>query len=345
MKERRWDLDIIRIISCFFVVVVHIAGYGMEIKSPDTADFVIRNFVICLTRTAVPMFFMISGILFLEKEISIETLYKKYISRLLLIWISWSSFYAVIDCIAYAKNERVSFGYFMEKLSESHYHLWFLPALLIAYIFLPILQVLVKYLDEKKVRYLAYLILFFVVLKETGNIFVENLVWKNFWEHMQFSVTTGILYFVLGYYIDKVAFRYKKGVCIWAYLAIVSAMALINSYCSRISGTFVSITYGYFGAFLLFSSIALFCYFLQRFSAYQPNEKAKKAISILSECTLGIYLIHTLFIEQVYRRIGLVQEKFPSIVVILLFSIMTFVLSFLVTYVVHKIPKIGKFFM
>lgn len=346
MRERRWELDIIRIISCFFVIVIHVAGYGMEIKDPNTADFVLRNFVVCLTKCAVPMFFMISGILFLEKEISIKTLYKKYIARILLIWVSWSAFYALIDCVAYFKKGNISFGYFMEKLSESHYHLWFLPALLIAYIFHPILQVLVQHLDEKKAKYLGGLLLLGVIIRETGEPLIENVVWENFWSYIQLPMATvGVVYFVLGYYIYKSEFKHKKGVYLSSYFVVVSIMAIITLCCSKNAGTFTAVTYNYLGASIFFSSVFLFYYFLKSFSNYQPNEKMKKVITAFSECTLGIYLIHTLFIEQVYRRVGLVQENFNSIVAIILFSVMTFVLSFIVTYLVHKIPKLGKVFM
>ncbi len=32
MKERKWELDMIRVIACFFVVVIHVASYGMELS-------------------------------------------------------------------------------------------------------------------------------------------------------------------------------------------------------------------------------------------------------------------------------------------------------------------------
>lgn len=57
----------IRIIACFCVVVIHAAGYGMEIKDPHTTDWMVRNLVVSMVRCAAPIFFMLSGILFMEK--------------------------------------------------------------------------------------------------------------------------------------------------------------------------------------------------------------------------------------------------------------------------------------
>ena len=86
MNERKWELDVIRAIACFFVVVAHVASYGMEIKDPVTADWIIRNGVLCLVKCSVPIFFMLSGILFMEKDITIKVLYKKYIARIVVAW-------------------------------------------------------------------------------------------------------------------------------------------------------------------------------------------------------------------------------------------------------------------
>ena len=82
MKDRKYELDMIRIVACLFVVVVHVAGYGIEIKTPSSIDWLIRNLVVCAVRCAVPLFFMISGILFMERQISLDVLYKKYIARI-----------------------------------------------------------------------------------------------------------------------------------------------------------------------------------------------------------------------------------------------------------------------
>ena len=97
----------IRIIACFCVVVIHVAGYGMEIKDPHTTDWMIRNLVVSMVRCAVPIFFMLSGILFMEKKLSIFELYRKYAARIVIAWISWSFLYALIDCVAYKKHMKL----------------------------------------------------------------------------------------------------------------------------------------------------------------------------------------------------------------------------------------------
>ena len=131
MNERRWELDIIRIIACAMVVVIHVAGYGMEIMNPGTWNWQVRNLVVSMTKCTVPIFFMMSGVLFLNREISIKQLYKKYISHILMLWIIWSSFYAVIDYVAYIKNGKLRlFSFwnasFLDIIISGFYHLCWL---------------------------------------------------------------------------------------------------------------------------------------------------------------------------------------------------------------------------
>ena len=118
MNERRWELDIIRIIACAMVVVIHVAGYGMEIMNPETWNWQVRNLIVSMTKCTVPIFFMMSGVLFLNREISIKQLYKKYISHILMLWLIWSSFYAAIDYVAYMKNGGTSVAFFLRRGKE-----------------------------------------------------------------------------------------------------------------------------------------------------------------------------------------------------------------------------------
>lgn len=173
VNERKIELDVIRVIACFFVVVIHVAGYALEVMDPMTSNWMIRNFVVCAVRCAVPIFFMLSGTLFMDKEISIKILYEKYIFRIFVAWGFWSFLYAMIDYIACRKNGEASLGYFVSQFLKGHYHMWFLAALLTAYIFLPILQQLVNACSEEQIKYLAVVILAGVIMKATLDPFWE----------------------------------------------------------------------------------------------------------------------------------------------------------------------------
>lgn len=343
MKERKYELDIIRIISCFFVVVIHVASYGMEAMDPMSANWMVRNLATCMTKCAVPIFFMLSGILFMEKDIPLKELYKKYIFRIVVIWVVWSSFYAAIDYIAYWKKGEVSVSYFVVRVLEGHYHLWFLPALLMAYIFLPILQVLVKNCSAVQMRYLGVVILIGVIGRETGNAFFDGAGWNAIWEHMGVpGAVIGVIYFVVGYYLYKNGRRCSGWKYLLAYLFSVVIAAGINMFYGFSIGQHTSTASNYLGFWIFTSSITFFSFLLKEVSGYEPSVRASGMIRNISECTLGIYLIHTFFLEQVYRRVGFVQDDFSPVIAVILFSVVTFLISFVFTWCIRRLPGIGK---
>lgn len=343
MNERKWDLDLIRIIACVLVVIIHVAGYGMEIMDPKTLNWQIRNLVVCMARCTVPIFFMLSGILFLNREISIKKLYKKYISHILAVWVIWSLFYACIDYIAYLNDGGNSIFFFAERFFLGHYHLWFLASLLAAYVLYPLLHEIVHVLDKTLVLYLGALTLLGLVLKETVDPFLTSSVWDDVWNDLAIPAGfVGIVYFVLGYYLYRKMELLTRGKCLLIYGCAVALIAGVNMVCSEVCGISLSVTYGYLNFGVLVSAIALFLFLLQSFKGVILSEKKKMIVREISECTLGIYLMHTFFIEQVFRRIGLVQEDFPTIIAIILFSALAFIISLVFTWGIRRIPVCGK---
>ena len=343
MNERRWELDIIRIIACAMVVVIHVAGYGMEIMNPETWNWQVRNLVVSMTKCTVPIFFMMSGALFLNREISIKQLYKKYISHILVLWIVWSSFYAVIDYVAYIKNGETSIVFFLERFFLGHYHLWFLPSLLAAYIMYPLLYKMAHTLDKNHILYLGVIVLFGIVFKETLDPLLMSPIWDGIWNDLAVpGGFVGVVYFVLGYYLDKKVDILPARLWIIIYGCAVLVIAGINQGCSLYCKEPLSITYGYLSFGVMISAVAIFSFLIQKIRSVRLKAMQMNIIKEISGCTLGIYLMHTFFIEQVFRRIGLMQENYPVIVSIILFSTLSFGISLLLTWCIRRIPILRK---
>ncbi|MCD8096665.1 MAG: acyltransferase family protein [Lachnospiraceae bacterium] len=344
MKERRAELDMIRIIVCFLVVLLHVASYGMEAKNPATADWLIRDAVVSLARCAAPLFFMLSGVLFMEKELSIGQLFRKYIAQIALAWLLWSAFYAAIDVIAYLGSGDDPAGYFLTKLLSGHYHLWFLPSLLVAYLFSPLLQKLMSSCTAQELKYLAFVILVGVIGKSTLDPFLGgNAAWDGFWDNFAIPFACiGLLYFVLGYFLYRYRECISAGKAFLLYFLFALVMIAINTVCAFRSGAHSTAGNGYLTLWVVLSSAGMFMFLLQILSEWNPGEKTAARLQSLSSHTFGIYLVHTLFIKQVFRRLGLTQDRFPALVSIVLFSVLTFVLSYVVVWVIKKIPVLGR---
>lgn len=90
-------IDMLRVLAIIAVLLMHTAGH----RSPNevsTIEWQICNIFDSGTRWAVPIFVMISGCLFLDKnkEISIKKLYRKNILRIITAYIFWSLIYTLV---------------------------------------------------------------------------------------------------------------------------------------------------------------------------------------------------------------------------------------------------------
>jgi peptidoglycan/LPS O-acetylase OafA/YrhL len=135
--ERIYSIDYIKFFAIFAVVVIH--TFPLDGK---TGYFIIDD----LARFAVPFFFVASGYFFAQKMIqknSSFSYFKKYILKLIKIYISWLIFYTVYDILfIYIDgndiNQRLN-NYFQDFTfmnliyygkGTSGYQLWFLTALI-----------------------------------------------------------------------------------------------------------------------------------------------------------------------------------------------------------------------
>ena len=85
-----------------------------------------------LVRFAVPIFVMISGALFLQRDIPTKIIYTKYILKLSVAYIFWSLIYSLY----YGGN----LSRHVINFINSTFHLWFIPMIIGLYIAYPIIM-------------------------------------------------------------------------------------------------------------------------------------------------------------------------------------------------------------
>ena len=64
VNEREYNMDILRILACFMVVVLHTSAQNWDAVPFISFEWKAFNFYNAMVRSAVPIFFMISGKLF-----------------------------------------------------------------------------------------------------------------------------------------------------------------------------------------------------------------------------------------------------------------------------------------
>ena len=149
-----------------------------------------------------------------------------------------------------------------------------------------------------------------------------------------------IFYFVLGYAVANYEFSrmLKRLIYVMTSLDCIFVISLTVYFCGY-KGIQLDCLYSNFSISRLLISIAMFI-FLKDKSKQIKNEKVFRGIKYVSECTLGIYLIHD-FVIQYIDSIMEIKNLNPAWAIILV-GAGVFVISFILVVVIKKTPVIGK---
>lgn len=331
MKERKSYLDYLRIFATFGVVMIHMASKNWFLDPLNSGAWYADNVYGGLSRFAVPVFVMISGALFLGRDIEVKPLFGKYILRMITAFVFWSILYG------YEYKEELK-GYI-----TGHYHMWFVLMIAGLYVCQPIFRKIVT--DEKLVKYylvasgiiavviptISHLLVDFI--KGTTGLVVELL--RGDFTIMGLNSLLGYgFYFVLGYYLSTVEISKKKRVLIYI-LGILGGLSTIflTMILSRREGTQLSYYYDFFLGNVCLEATAIFVAF--RYIPWKKKESGK-VLAYCSKSTFGAYLVHILIVD----RVPIVGQPVYSIP---LLSLKVFVIAMAISLVLNGIPLIKKY--
>ncbi|MBD5551431.1 MAG: acyltransferase family protein [Lachnospiraceae bacterium] len=338
-------IDILRVIACFSVVMLHASAQAWYDLPVESVSFKICNSYDALFRFGVPVFVMISGALFLapEKELNVKKLYGHNILRLAVIYILWSCAYGLKDCRTFIISQ-VGWKDIVKEMIMGRYHLWYLPMLIGIYMLLPVLKVWITHASKKNIEYFLCLFFVFQILSETISAF-------HFSDTLGYVLTlikpemvcSYIGYFVLGYYLVHIGIPGKchKFLYIAAVLSCVLNVVLGNYLAVR-AGEPTGAIYDSFGLFTMLISMGLVIWVKETFAGMIWNGKTKKVIREISDATLGIYVMHVGLIE-ILEEHGVHSRMMPLIFGIPFLAVLSFVVCFVLSAVMRRIPVIGKY--
>ena len=344
MAERRiLYFDYLRILAVFNVILLHVTATHLW-DDIGTSQFLVYDTYSTISRWCVPVFVMISGALFLDpqREICIKKLYTKNLLRLVTAFCFWSILYAALD-FAYGVRTRDV----LYNLVQGHYHLWFIFMLAGLYLVVPILR---KVTESKKLsQYFLVLWFLFVIVLQTV-IYLAGFVSSSFSElfskvsdSLSFCVAGGYSgYFVLGYYLNHYGLTKKKRTFVYI-LGIAGFIAtfLLPILYFKVRG-FPNYHFNENLTVNVFlESVFVFVFF--KYLIKTENGKDNKIVKTLSDCSFGIYLVHLVIYEFFKNQFGIDSLIFNPIVSIPLISIGIFIISFIITYVLKKIPILQKY--
>lgn len=349
-KTRFFYLDILRIISCLLIVGVHVSALNWNDAAVSTSQWQVMNFYDCICILGVPLFFMMSGALFLQEDstLHLRKLYCKNIFRLFLVYHIWLFFY---NALPFVRGElaftvdNIKYELLDKFLSGiGIYHLWFLPELIILYMLSPIL----KEAFRKKEICQYFLILFAIFGAFLPMLLQYYFPYRkyvaSYYERTSLVMLTGYIgYFVLGHYLHTFGVdvtKRSRRILLW--LLIVAGCAVTIIACSIDALTKNQPSTILNTPFTLASFVSCFGIFtLCKYYCRNITLSPHGLLHQLSSLTFGIYLLHP-FMLQVLEAFDVTTLSPHPILMIPLLILLVSLMCLIPTWIIRKIPFIGK---
>ncbi|MBQ2696154.1 MAG: acyltransferase [Clostridia bacterium] len=320
------SFDVAKLICAVFVVMIHVPPFGRQetMNLLSYLNFGLRH---CLSRTAVPLFFIFNGF-FLYKKTSLEAFSpvhsKTYFKRILKLYLLWSLVYFPISLINIVNNPKgIVYGFFMYLKNlifvGSYTHLWYLSALLFAVLLVSFL--LYKKWSPRKIVFTSFFFFILGLLGESyyGVIFpLRKLPFIGDIIHIYFKIfsTTRNGLFFAFFYVSLGMFLSDKEILISRkkslFFFVVSLFMLAIE---AFAVTFFGLAKDY--NMLLFAApAALFCFLFLRTISIKGNTIHIRKISSL------IFYGHMLVLEVFWKWStvsGVQIQKTPLLFIIVLF--------------------------
>ena len=343
-NNRIFTYDFIRAFAMIAVILLHSSADFVSNFLPHSTQFTIGNIFNSISRLGVPLFVMLSGIFMLDENRPLpkEKLMHK-ILKLTIILLVWSTFYALI--YHYKKLfHHIFFGYV---------HLWYLYMTIGLYIITPILRLFVKKINIKYLYYFVILSVIFQFCPKTIDIILgQHLHLYKFMNQFQLNILFGYTtYYILGWLIandwEKInkhtKFIYSVGI-----ISLITIFAGSQIYTTELFKAY-KIFYNNLGILNFIYSIAIFIFIkniIQKFEDKIPKH-IKNSITTISNLSLGIYLIHMYVLKTIKSilscdLLNVTPNNTNPAILIVLFLILTFTLSFFIIFILNKIKGLNK---
>ena len=127
VSNRNCSIDIFRYVAAVLIVVIHTSLFC------DLNATLGVIFVDIIARIAVPFFFAVAGFFYINKLEQGKKIFLPYVKKLIIPYSVWSAVYFIFDFIIWGHTSIKGFvvncvrTYFIDG---SHYHLWFMVALI-----------------------------------------------------------------------------------------------------------------------------------------------------------------------------------------------------------------------
>ena len=327
-QQRQFYLDYLRFVATIAVVFLHVSVKDYHTAFPSF-NWYLAVIGDSMMRWSVPLFVMISGVLFLnpDKKITYKDILSKYLPRLLIAYVSWYLIYILFQIsISSILQKRFVFD---NSFLTPYFHLWFLPMLMGVYLFIPVLRKVSESFSLMRyalILWIGFLAIGFILdsnIPQIGELFLINIVFG-------FSG-----YFLLGHYISQYPVSKRQQGLIYT-IGVLGLLITIggNIILSLHRGSAVEKFLSFLSPFVAVTSVAIFVLAKQNDSLFQ--RKFSAVVNYTRKDLFGIYLIHGIWLRII--NVDLLRNLFNHAISLPLITIIIFVLSLYTSKIIRKIP-------
>ncbi len=288
VREKIWFVDLLRVVAAIAVVVIHVLGpYRDQIGQLPDWQWISAITINSLSRWAVPVFIMISGALMLSDQRPFEPVYyiKRRLGKVLVPFLVWSVFYALFSGLTVSGFDSAVSWSVLKKMPvhETYYHLGFFYYFIPLYLIVPVIQWWVKKAEPGQVK---GVIMVWLLITGLYLFYIDGL-WSD-----TYLLYSG--YLLLGYCL----YQYR-----WPSLVVLlplAVIAVIVTDYNVISNSFAAgeykmarwMSYKTLNTVLVAATIFMFC----RMVSDKLSLPTRNKLAWLSKYSLGVYLIHPIFL-------------------------------------------------
>ena len=348
-------IHLIRMTSVMCVVILHSAAQVLQLDVTfESQNWWVANVIDSAMRMCVPLLFMITGFLLLGKSESLNLFFRKRFSKIVIPLVVWTAVYicwlifvesknpSPISPLAqetlHSLNEPLPFSLIRFLFTPAYYHLWFMYALIGLYLCMPCLRVLVQNSPRK-------LLWYFVIIWIIASYFFPLFAQANFVIYVDLNMVTGnIGYLVLGHLLGTIVVT--RRLFLWM-LPLFIASVVVTAVGTWWLSSPQKLDQFFYGSSPAIPVMAMSCFIILRYLGENwkviQSPTIRSIIIQLSACTFGIYLVHVLFLYIFHKgmwgfTLDAVQGN--SLIFIPLTAITVYLSSFLVIFLVRRIPVI-----
>lgn len=358
-KKKIPSLDLMKFIGILIVVFYHCRLVtGCDILTDRSLDQYFFYGFLTLIGPCVPFFFLVNGYLLFDHKLDIKKHAKKtlHFVVLALIW----SFVTLALTLWESPWGTLSWKYVIKHtiLQDSYwyYHMWFMGAMVILYIFFPVLK---SAWDHNRKAYYFFVGACFIITfgNRALNMIYNVYGWLRYhvnynFEYNFFSIFNPFqgydgyifVYFCLGPIIrehqEKFTGFMKPWICIVGIVLTTAALYLYGYFMTLSTGVIWQ-SGDQCGNDVVFSLIRVLCIFGLA-SRYKGTGKLSRVVNYFSANTMGIYFIHYIIRNLTVRYFRALVPIPGYFLKTLVYSTLVFLISWGLLVVMKRIPVLKK---